>query len=425
MQIIVHRGIDQIGGCITEVRTARTKIFIDLGRNLPQGNQPVDDKLDDAEAISRLCEGCDAVCYTHYHGDHIDLFRHVPEQVVQYVGPLAKEVMRIKLERMMRYGGRQEQREHELALLERFRTYVPAHKIQIGDIGLTPFLVSHSAADAYMFLIEADGKVVLHTGDFRQHGYLGKGLIPTLNKYILPRGIDVLICEGTMLGRQEQEIVPENALKKQFLEVMKKYRNVLVLCSSTDMDRLATSYQANRMLRVRPFVCDRYQKQILTLFAQTAGVKSDLYGFDQVYDGEVLNAKLRQWMMKEGFTMLIRNSRSCRRMLDLVLPELHPDETVLVYSMFPGYILPSHEAYNPDLDAFVSQFPHREHIHTSGHASPETLAVLCRLTRPRLAIVPIHRDKGSDFAALDIGDTLRSRIVTASCKVEDVDIVVR
>ena len=44
---------------------------------------------------------------------------------------------------------------------------------------------------------------------------------------------------------------------------------------------------------------------------------------------------------------------------------------------------------------------------------------------PRLAIVPIHRDKGSDFAALDIGDTLRSRIVTASCKVEDVDIVVR
>ena len=62
MQIIVHRGIDQIGGCITEVRTARTKIFIDLGRNLPQGNQPVDDKLDDAEAeLAEAREDLDAM----------------------------------------------------------------------------------------------------------------------------------------------------------------------------------------------------------------------------------------------------------------------------------------------------------------------------------------------------------------------------
>lgn len=38
MQITIHRGIDQIGGCITEIRTARSKILIDLGHNLPKGN---------------------------------------------------------------------------------------------------------------------------------------------------------------------------------------------------------------------------------------------------------------------------------------------------------------------------------------------------------------------------------------------------
>ena len=35
MNIKVHRGIDQIGGCITEIATKDAKIFIDLGSNLP------------------------------------------------------------------------------------------------------------------------------------------------------------------------------------------------------------------------------------------------------------------------------------------------------------------------------------------------------------------------------------------------------
>ena len=75
MQITIHRGIDQIGGCITEIRTARSKILIDLGHNLPKGNGPSEDRFDNAGAIAQLCEGCDAVFYTHYHGDHVDLFR--------------------------------------------------------------------------------------------------------------------------------------------------------------------------------------------------------------------------------------------------------------------------------------------------------------------------------------------------------------
>lgn len=41
---------------------------------------------------------------------------------------------------------------------------------------VTPYFVSHSAFDAYMFLIECEGKKILHTGDFRRHGYIGKGL---------------------------------------------------------------------------------------------------------------------------------------------------------------------------------------------------------------------------------------------------------
>ena len=130
-------------------------------------------------------------------------------------------------------------------------------------------------------------------------------------------------------------------------------------------------------------------------------------------------------MLDTGFTMLLRTSPKYRRWVDTLLPELNPDETLLIYSMFRGYILPTHEAYNPDLKAFVARFPHSEYVHTSGHATTDTLAAVCRTVSPRTAIIPIHRDKGSDFASLDIGDELRSKIVTASQTIDGIDFLVK
>ena len=45
MRITVHRGINQIGGCITEIATTSSKILIDLGGNLPDGDGRCEDRL--------------------------------------------------------------------------------------------------------------------------------------------------------------------------------------------------------------------------------------------------------------------------------------------------------------------------------------------------------------------------------------------
>ncbi len=68
-------------------------------------------------------------------------------------------------------------------------------------IRITPILVDHSAYDAYMFIFEADGKTIVHTGDFRTHERLGKKLFERIE--IAPSGktVDVLITEGTMMSR--------------------------------------------------------------------------------------------------------------------------------------------------------------------------------------------------------------------------------
>ena len=64
------------------------------------------------------------------------------------------------------------------------KTYNPARSLQIGNIIIPPYYCCHSAFDAYMFKIEAEGKTILHTGDFRKHGYMGKALYDVLQDYI-------------------------------------------------------------------------------------------------------------------------------------------------------------------------------------------------------------------------------------------------
>lgn len=96
----------------------------------------------------------------------------------------------------------------EIGKLEKMGEISPGKAIVVGNIKVIPFFVSHSAYDAYIFLVEAKGKKVLHTGDFRGHGYLSKGLLPTMEKLILPRGkVDFLINEGTMLSRIGERVI--------------------------------------------------------------------------------------------------------------------------------------------------------------------------------------------------------------------------
>ena len=80
MTITIHRGIKQIGGCITEIKSEKgTKILIDLGHNLPEGDNLSVDIYDQPEKLDELLEGVDAVFYTHPHGDHLSFEAKVME----------------------------------------------------------------------------------------------------------------------------------------------------------------------------------------------------------------------------------------------------------------------------------------------------------------------------------------------------------
>jgi ribonuclease J len=423
MKITIHRGIDQIGGCITEIATDRTRILIDLGQNLPDGEGDVEDKLATQEAVENLTHGIDAIFYTHYHGDHIGLFHLVSDGVPQYVGKVAKQVALCKHRQLAHIEGRGQRSAIEIAKLERMGELTPEYAVIVGDIRITPYFVSHSAYDAYMFLIEADGRRILHTGDFRGHGYLSNGLLKVIEKCILPQGeVDFLITEGTMLSRLGERVMSERELQREAAKVMARYKNVFVNCSSTDMERLASFHAANKHFRDRPLVCDRFQKNLLEIFSASAGEHSPLFQFNRVYDFNPANTKLLDRMTDKGFCMFVRATDKFANWYQLLGSRLDPGETVLIYSMWGEYINPDGKhAVQRYLD-FVSLFPNVEKLHTSGHAAPEILAEVCRAVNPALGIIPIHSEDSAGYANLPIGECLRQKIVTSSTSVDDVEI---
>lgn len=87
MQIKIHRGVDQIGGCITEIRTKKARILIDVGTNLPNTENKV--KVN----VTKISKKCDAVFITHYHLDHVGEYMKVKKKIPIYIGEQAKDIL--------------------------------------------------------------------------------------------------------------------------------------------------------------------------------------------------------------------------------------------------------------------------------------------------------------------------------------------
>ena len=421
MKIVIHRGIDQIGGCITEISTAHTKIIIDLGSNLPgcKGEEFSKQEIED------ITKDADAVYYSHFHGDHVGLSSFVPDNIAQYIGKGAQEVNICKYSVLAKHDSKYER---DLSVAQNMITYEAAQRYDVGgkgEIFITPFFVDHSAFDSYMFLIEADGKRILHTGDYRGHGYLSKGLDEILGWKA--KNIDILVTEGTMLSRQSEEVDHEYTIKTEAIKLLEgeerphRPHYLFALCSSTDMDRLASFHAACKETGAK-FLCDSYQKSVLDIFTKYAAPHSKLFDFDDettMVLGE--ECDFERDLRPNGFIMPVRASSQ----LDFVKKMMHYfPNAELIYSMWMGYFDGKEEQKNQNVIDFVNLFHgHFHYLHTSGHADVETLEKVCRITNPSIGVIPIHRDKNTRFEDLAIAKTVN--VITKSLSIRDTTIIIK
>ena len=361
MKLIVHRGTHQIGGCAVEIKTANAGIIIDFGSEL----EPETATSLHIAGVTHGESNCDGVFFTHYHGDHIGLLNSINKNIPLYIGALSKKILLLQNER---------QKVYDTNRLQAMIPFVAGDPITVRDIKITPFMVDHSAFDAYMFLIEAEGKRILHTGDFRTHGFRGKGLSKVLDKYI--GEVDFLICEGTVLNRSAQKSMTEHELSQQAAGLLKENKYVFVICASTNIDRIAAFSSA--VPRGKYCICDDYQKKLLALVSHATAEATSAYQFPKILKyGKNLNEK----MERLGFCFFVRLGNPMHK---AIMEQYKDKNPLVIYSMWKGYL--GDERTND----FIKDY-RLETLHTSGHADYAALSMLIKKTNPK-RIIPIHTE---------------------------------
>ena len=203
MKIKIHRGAIEIGGTCIQLSTGQSTILLDLGLPLSKGSKDLD-----VAALSP-----DAVLISHPHQDHFGLIEALDHDIPVYMGELSKNL--INATRML-LG---------IALLKNEIQYFKAwQSFIIGDFTITPYLMDHSAVDAYGFLIESEGKRLFYSGDFRAHGR--KSIL--FDKIIKnpPKDIDLLFMEGTMIQRSNDDFPTEADVERKIYETIADQENM-------------------------------------------------------------------------------------------------------------------------------------------------------------------------------------------------------
>ena len=366
MNIVIHRGTHQIGGSAIEISTVSTRIILDFGNELSLDEKYKPINLD-IDGITKAVSDCDGIVISHYHMDHLGQLTAALPEIPLYMGMLSKEVAMISAE--------YQDKDLYLRLLGA-NIFRGGEAFTIGDIRIRPLVIDHSAVDSYMFVIEAEGKRVLYTGDFRMHGLRSQIVEKLVKTYI--GEVDVLITEGTSLSRDADNYISEAAVLDDISSYIQDGKYVFIMCSSTNIDRIMGIWQ--NMPTDKVLICDAYQKRILDTVINNVYYKSSLYRRqDRPLVLDI--GKYPKYYMDNGFVSLARATENYISHIQ----EFPKDDVRIIYSMWTGYI-----EENLALKTLLETYP-TYICHASGHVSKDDLNKFIELVNPD-AIIPVHTD---------------------------------
>lgn len=411
LTVTIHRGQNEIGGNCVEIASDQTRILLDVGQPLSGEQVTLSDHL----------KIVDAVIISHPHQDHYGLMEQLPDSTPLYMGITAEKLIRASC----------------LFMNRNFPTRSFGHiedkkVLRIGDLSITPYLVDHSAFDAYAFLVEGNGESVFYTGDLRMHGRK-----PAFVNRLLrhpPALVDTLLTEGTMLGRGSQKYSDERTVENAMVELMNSTdAAAFFIASSQNLDRLVSAFRA--CIRTgRIFVVDIYTAWILRQFSSaprtksipdikwdnirvlskgwTAGRHYERLKANRDYFGSFVHELYADNVVITQQEIAARPSRSliktshAKRLID----QLKLKPCSVIYSMWEGYLEPKH---NPTGWKYLCSLKNDpdvrfEVIHTSGHAVIADLKKLVAALNPK-KILPIHTEDGDRLLQLLTGEPPKRR----------------
>lgn len=411
--VCVHRGTQQIGGTCIELSCRGERILLDLGLPLDAGDTDPTSLLPPIPGLGTRDPSLLALVLSHGHADHWGLAPHAGTGLSIVTGAATRRILRAAaafVPRSVPLGTESE----GMPDLEDRKT------IQLGPFAITPFLVDHSAFDAYALLIEANGRRLFYSGDLRAHGRKA-ALFDRLVSHP-PAPVHAMLMEGSSLGRltPTQQFPTEREIEERLVERLQAPGFVGVCASAQNIDRIVSLYRACKRTG-RTLVLDLYALEVL---AATGNPNIPQAGWPNVAVYVPEYQRRHIWRTKR-FDIIDRYKPSriyrdrladiAPRAVMLFQPAMLPDIDLvagawsgarMIWSQWDGYLS---SAAN---QAFVSQLRERgvplDVIHTSGHASIADLKRLALAMAPD-ALVPVHTFEGDHFSEL-FGSNVHRRI---------------
>lgn len=386
MKIRIIKGTKQIGGCITEICSKNSRIIIDFGEDLEESAESFE-----LEGLTFGASKYDAVFITHSHADHIGLINKINKDIPVYVEEESLNIHNLSCDFC---GKKRVDRKVSTFKVADFQKRKEVNRciFDNGVIKVSAYSTDHSSYNSCMFLIEADGKKVLHTGDFRNHGrrkLVFERALNTISK------VDMLITEGTALTRytkDECHFLTEKELERKAYNIMDKYNQVFVLESSTNIDR-TVSFGRCALMNDKKFVLDLFSYYI----NETSTHYFDV-DYKKIYVWRPLRYNKKPFWFRNkyldiktsskifpNFSMIVKES-----MLDdikLMYDKGLLTNACLIYSMWDGYL------ENESLKNFINEISKMnikiEKLHTSGHADIRGMKMVNNRLNPGKTII-IH-----------------------------------
>lgn len=384
LRLTIHRSASQIGGnCIELEHLSGERLILDAGRPLDTPGDATG-LLPNTLDLQRPAH----VLISHPHQDHYGLLNEIPRDWPVFCGAATEKLMGITADIT---GGKIEQD---------VRHWEAGRSSTIGPFKVTALLTDHSAFDAHMLLIEAGGKRVLYSGDFRIHGR--KSVLVERLMASPPKDIDVLLLEGTNLG-SDKPTKSETDLEVDFVNLFRTTPGrVFVAWSAQNVDRTVTLYRAAKKTG-RTLVVDLYTAEVLELLAEHGRLPRA--GFDNLK--VVITANMSRMYRRKGRAVFVDQMATSGRGISAAALNDNRNKWVVMFrdslrrdfdrkgvkpdaddcwswSMWSGYLKDA----SADMKAWLCEASPR-HIHTSGHASPRHLRDFAEAISPS-KLIPIH-----------------------------------